>query len=150
MTKRILGLLWRIALVPQAPSGLDMTAYFADVLRDYAIVSRSEDTRSLALDYVSQLVHELSGNEKAVPAMRVLSHLIAPMTPHAVRTPFSDCRQHCDAPRCLLPVDNGITTLHVVTSGDMCKLDSCVCRIHSCMCWRNMATFWTLSCTACR
>ena len=90
MTKRILGLLWRIALVPQASSGLDMTAYFADVLRDYAIMSRSEDTRSLALDYVCQLVQELSGSEKAVPSMRVLSHLIAPMTPHAVSTCNSD------------------------------------------------------------
>ena len=70
--------------MPHLPSGLDMTAYFADVLRDYAIMSRSEDTRSLALDYVSQLVQELNGTEKAVPAMRVLSHLIAPTSPHSV------------------------------------------------------------------
>lgn len=70
--------------MPHLPSGLDMTAYFADVLRDYAIMSRSEDTRNLALDYVSQLVQELNGTEKAVPAMRVLGHLIAPTSPHSV------------------------------------------------------------------
>lgn len=84
MTKRILGLLWRIALVPHSSTDLDMTAYFADVLRDYAIMSKSVDTRNLALDYVTQLVQELNGTEKAVPSMRVLSHLIAPINPHTV------------------------------------------------------------------
>lgn len=100
MTKRILGLLWRIALVPSTPTGLDMAAYFADVLRDYAIMSNSQDTRSLALDYVSQLVHELNGTEKAVPSMRVLSHLIAPMNAHTVSDAchMSQCLSICTRP----------------------------------------------------
>ena len=77
MTKRILGLLWRISLVSQGPTPLDMTLCFADVLRDYALTSKCTDTRDLALDYVAQLVQELNGTDKALPAMRVLGHLIA-------------------------------------------------------------------------
>ncbi|KAL3156421.1 hypothetical protein ABBQ38_000732 [Trebouxia sp. C0009 RCD-2024] len=82
MTKRILGLLWRTSLAAPVPTGLDMTLCFADVLRDYALLSRSADTRDIALDYVSQLVQELSGTEKALPSLRVLSHLIARSSSH--------------------------------------------------------------------
>ena len=85
MTKRILGLLWRTSLAAPVPTGLDMTLCFADVLRDYALLSRSADTRDIALDYVSQLVQELSGTEKALPSLRVLSHLIARSSSHTVR-----------------------------------------------------------------
>lgn len=84
MTKRILGLLWRTSLTSPSPTGLDMTLCFADVLRDYALTSRSSDTRDIALDYVSQLVQELSGNDKALPALRVLSHLVAQSSNHTV------------------------------------------------------------------
>lgn len=84
MTKRILGLLWRTSLAALVPTGLDMTLCFADVLRDYALLSRSTDTRDIALDYVSQLVQELSGTEKALPSLRVLSHLIAHSNSHTV------------------------------------------------------------------
>lgn len=84
MTKRILGLLWRTSLASTVSSGLDMTLCFADVLRDYALTSRNSDTRDIALDYVSQLVQELSGTEKALPALRVLSHLIAHSNNHTV------------------------------------------------------------------
>lgn len=84
MTKRILGLLWRTSLASTVPSGLDMTLCFADVLRDYALTSRNSDTRDIALDYVSQLVQELSGTDKALPALRVLSHLVAPSNNHTV------------------------------------------------------------------
>ena len=83
MTKRILGLLWRISLVA-LPKPLDMTLCFADVLRDYALTNKSPDTRALALDYVSQLVQELDGGDKALPAIRVLTHLIANSGNHAV------------------------------------------------------------------
>ncbi len=84
MTKRILGLLWRISLASQMHAPLDMTLCFADVLRDYALTSKSADTQELALDYVSQLVQELNGIDKALPAMRVLTHLIANSGNHAV------------------------------------------------------------------
>ena len=84
MTKRILGLLWRTSLTSPSPTGLDMTLCFADVLRDYALTSRSSDTRDIALDYVSQLVQELSGNDQALPALRVLSHLVAHSSNHTV------------------------------------------------------------------
>lgn len=84
MTKRILGLLWRTSLASTVPSGLDMTLCFADVLRDYALTSRNSDTRDIALDYVAQLVQELSGTEKALPALRVLSHLVAHANNHTV------------------------------------------------------------------
>lgn len=84
MTKRILGLLWRISLASQVPTPLDMTLCFADVLRDYALTSKSADTRELALEYVSHLVEQLEGTEKALPAMRVLSHLIANSGNHTV------------------------------------------------------------------
>lgn len=84
MTKRILGLLWRTSLASPVPSGLDMTLCFADVLRDYALINRSQDTRNIALDYVSQLVQELNGTDKALPALRVLSHLVAHSSNHTV------------------------------------------------------------------
>lgn len=84
MTKRILGLLWRISLASQMHAPLDMTLCFADVLRDYALTSKSADTRELALDYASELVQELNGTDKALPAMRVLTHLIANSGNHAV------------------------------------------------------------------
>ena len=84
MTKRILGLLWRTSLASSVPSGLDMTLCFADVLRDYALISRSSDTRNIALDYVSQLVQELTGTDQAVPALRVLRHLVAHSSNHNV------------------------------------------------------------------
>lgn len=84
MTKRILGLLWRISLASQMHAPLDMALCFADVLRDYALTSKSADTRELALDYVSQLVQELNGSDRALPAMRVLTHLIANSGNHAV------------------------------------------------------------------
>ena len=84
MTKRILGLLWRISLVSHVPAPLDMTMCFADVLRDYALTNKSPDTRALALDIVSQLVQELNGGDKALPAMRVLHHLISNSGNHAV------------------------------------------------------------------
>ena len=84
MAKRILGLLWRTSLASPVSSGLDMTLCFADVLRDYALINRSSDTRNIALDYVSQLVQELNGTEKALPALRVLSHLVAHSSNHTV------------------------------------------------------------------
>ena len=84
MTKRILGLLWRISLVSHVPAPLDMAMCFADVLRDYALTNKSPDTRALALDIVSQLVQELNGGDKALPAMRVLHHLISNSGNHAV------------------------------------------------------------------
>lgn len=84
MTKRILGLLWRIALVPPTFSGLDMAPYFAEVLRDYAILNRSKDTRQLALAFVSQLWEELMHGDKAIAAMRVLDNLISAPSPQYV------------------------------------------------------------------
>ena len=89
MTKRILGLLWRISLTTITSGGLDMTACFADVLRDYALNSTSLDTRELALDYVSQLVQELHSTEKALPSLRVLRHLIACSNSQAVRHSYA-------------------------------------------------------------
>jgi len=87
MTKRILGLLWRISLASQMQAPLDMTLCFADVLRDYALTSKSADTRELALDYVS---------------MRVLTHLIANSGNHAVSPalpPTADkCPMSCEGP----------------------------------------------------
>ena len=84
MTKRILGLLWRTSLAAPVSTGLDMTLCFADVLRDYALISRNSDTRTIALDYVSQLVQELNGTEKALASLRVLNHLIAHSGNHTV------------------------------------------------------------------
>ena len=88
MTKRILGLLWRISLASHIQAPLDMALCFADVLRDYALTSKSADTRELALDYVAQLVLELEGTDKALPALRVLTHLIANSGNHAVSNPL--------------------------------------------------------------
>jgi len=102
MTKRILGLLWRISLASQMQAPLDMTLCFADVLRDSALTSKSADTRELALDYVSQLVQELNGIDKALPAMRVLTHLIGNSGNHAVSPalpPTADkCPMSCEGP----------------------------------------------------
>ena len=117
MTKRILGLLWRISLAPQVPMALDMTICFADVLRDYALTSKSQDTRDLALDYVSQLVQEVSGTDKALPAMRVLSHLIANAGNQAVRHCLPSgvvCRCTSTVLKRVLPDSNAQARQHYV------------------------------------